>query len=142
MIMPAIRTIIADDEHLARKKLRLLLSSEPGVQVVAECEEQLEIVRPEFVFVGISFPKQQAIALALIDACEARGERPPIMLTLGASFEMYLGLCARAPRMMQRLGLEWFFRFLREPRRLFKRYFVADLRFAWLVLRELVSARD
>jgi len=111
-------------------------------KVVAECEEQLEIVRPEFVFVGISFPKQQAIALALIDACEARGERPPIMLTLGASFEMYLGLCARAPRIMQRLGLEWFFRFLLEPRRLFKRYFVADLRFAWLVLRELVAARD
>jgi N-acetylglucosaminyldiphosphoundecaprenol N-acetyl-beta-D-mannosaminyltransferase len=107
-------------------------------KVVAECEEQLELVQPEFVFVGISFPKQQAIALALIDSCERRGVRPPLMLTLGASFEMYLGLCRRAPRIMQKLGLEWFFRFLLEPRRLFRRYFVDDLRFACLMARELL----
>ena len=42
---------------------------------------------------------------------------------------------------LQRAGLEWFFRFLMEPKRLFRRYFVTDTRFAWLFARELISAK-
>lgn len=109
--------------------------------VVRDCQDQIDKVQPEFVFVGISFPKQQRISLALIEAAEARGERAPLFLTLGASFEMYLGLHPRAPRLMQTLGLEWFFRFLLEPRRLFKRYFVTDARFALMFAREVVVGR-
>jgi two-component system, LytTR family, response regulator len=62
MITPAIRTIIADDEHLARQKLRLLLGSEPGVQVVAECqngEETVDAVRqhkPDLLLIDIRMP--------------------------------------------------------------------------------------
>lgn len=105
--------------------------------VVRDCQDQIDKVSPEFVFVGISFPKQQKVSLALAAAAEAKGERPPLFLTLGASFEMYLGLHPRAPRLMQRLGLEWFFRFLLEPRRLFRRYFVTDARFVVLLIAEL-----
>jgi UDP-N-acetyl-D-mannosaminuronic acid transferase (WecB/TagA/CpsF family) len=54
---------------------------------------------------------------------------------------MYLGTTRRAPTWMQRVGLEWFFRFLMEPKRLFRRYFVTDTRFAWLFARELISAK-
>jgi two-component system, LytTR family, response regulator len=62
MIMPAIRTIIADDEHLARKKLRLLLGSEPGVQVVAECEDGQQTIgavqdhKPDLLLIDIRMP--------------------------------------------------------------------------------------
>src|SRR5271163_1154022 len=62
MIMPSIRTVIADDEHLARKKLRLLLGSEPGVQVVAECEDGQQTVgavqdhRPDLLLIDIRMP--------------------------------------------------------------------------------------
>jgi two-component system, LytTR family, response regulator len=62
MIIPAIRTIIADDEHLARKKLRLLLGSEPGVQVVAECEngqQTIDAVRthkPDLLLIDVRMP--------------------------------------------------------------------------------------
>ena len=107
--------------------------------VLADCQDQIDKIQPEFVFIGISFPKQQRIALALAEACAARGDQPPVFLTLGASFEMYLGLQRRAPRWMQRLGLEWFFRFLLEPRRLFVRYFVTDARFALLLAREVAN---
>jgi N-acetylglucosaminyldiphosphoundecaprenol N-acetyl-beta-D-mannosaminyltransferase len=54
---------------------------------------------------------------------------------------MYLGQVKRAPMWMQRVGLEWFFRFIQEPRRLFKRYFVTDTRFMLLLIRELARAR-
>jgi N-acetylglucosaminyldiphosphoundecaprenol N-acetyl-beta-D-mannosaminyltransferase len=110
--------------------------------VVADCRDQIDKVEPEFVFVGISFPKQQLISLALIDQLRAEGKRCPLFLTLGASFEMYLGMHRRAPSWLQRLGLEWFFRFLLEPRRLFRRYFVTDLRFAVLVGRKLIARRS
>jgi two-component system LytT family response regulator len=62
MIMPAIRTIIADDEHLARKKLRLLLGSEPGVQVVAECQDGQQTIgavrahKPDLLLIDVRMP--------------------------------------------------------------------------------------
>ncbi len=62
MITPAIRTIIADDEHLARKKLRLLLGAEPAVQVVAECQDGQETIaavraqKPDLLLIDIRMP--------------------------------------------------------------------------------------
>jgi N-acetylglucosaminyldiphosphoundecaprenol N-acetyl-beta-D-mannosaminyltransferase len=109
--------------------------------VVQACLATIRELRPEFVFVGISFPKQQRIAMALVDELRRSGEPMPLFLLLGGSFEMYLGMTKRAPSWMQRLGLEWFFRFLMEPRRLFRRYFVTDMRFAWLLARELISVK-
>jgi N-acetylglucosaminyldiphosphoundecaprenol N-acetyl-beta-D-mannosaminyltransferase len=119
---------VDDDAQLAR--------------VVEECRRVIAEVKPEFVFLGISFPKQQHIALALVEALEATGEPLPLFLTLGGSFEMYLGQVPRAPGWMQSVGLEWFFRFLMEPRRLFRRYFVTDMQFAALFVKELVRSRS
>jgi two-component system LytT family response regulator len=62
MIIPAVRTIIADDEHLARRKLRLLLGSELGVQVVAECQDGEQTVdavkahKPDLLLIDIRMP--------------------------------------------------------------------------------------
>jgi two-component system LytT family response regulator len=62
MITPAIRTIIADDEHLARKKLRLLLDSECGVEVVAECQDGQQALdavhshKPDLLLIDIRMP--------------------------------------------------------------------------------------
>ena len=62
MFLPALRTIIADDEHLARTKLRLLLDSELGVQVVAECQDGQQTVeavhahKPDLLFIDIRMP--------------------------------------------------------------------------------------
>jgi N-acetylglucosaminyldiphosphoundecaprenol N-acetyl-beta-D-mannosaminyltransferase len=47
------------------------------------------------------------------------------------------GLTNRAPVWMQNVGLEWFYRFLEEPRRIFRRYFVEDMYFFWLLIKEL-----
>lgn len=62
MIVPSIRTIIADDESLARKKLRVLLSSEPGVTVVAECKDGKQTIaavqthKPDLLLLDIQMP--------------------------------------------------------------------------------------
>src|ERR1035441_1044631 len=62
MIIPVLRTIIADDEHLARRKLRLLLDSEPGVQVIAECQDGEQTIhavkaqKPDLLLIDIRMP--------------------------------------------------------------------------------------
>ena len=56
-------------------------------------------------------------------------QQPPLFLLLGASYEFYLDLKKRAPAFWQKIGMEWFYRFTQEPGRLFKRYFIDDIRF-------------
>jgi N-acetylglucosaminyldiphosphoundecaprenol N-acetyl-beta-D-mannosaminyltransferase len=110
-------------------------------EIVSATADVLDRTDPEFVFVGISYPKQQLLAFALIDRLRRQGRRPPVFLLIGGSFDMYVGRTPRAPAWMQRVGAEWFFRFLLEPRRLFRRYFVEDVRFLAIVGRELRAAR-
>lgn len=63
----------------------------------------------------------------------------PLFLLLGASYEFHAGLKKRAPMIFQKLGLEFFHRFLSEPKRMFRRYFVDDMVFFKLALKELRS---
>jgi len=60
---------------------------------------------------------------------------PLLAMGVGGSFDVWAGKTTRAPRWMQRVGLEWFHRFAQEPRRMWRRYLVGNLRFAWIVLR-------
>lgn len=109
--------------------------------VVDDCRDMIERIDPELVFVGISFPKQQRVALALMRQLEGSGRSVPLFLLLGGSFDMYFGRVPRAPVWIQRAGLEWFYRFSREPRRLFRRYFVTDMKFIPLACREVWKIR-
>jgi N-acetylglucosaminyldiphosphoundecaprenol N-acetyl-beta-D-mannosaminyltransferase len=111
-------------------------------RVASQCLEAIRQTKAEFVFVGISFPKQQRVALSVLKRLKAAGEPLPLFLLLGGSFEMYLGQVRRAPGWMQRYGLEWFFRFVQEPRRLFRRYFITDTRFLLLFFGELFRSRS
>lgn len=82
----------------------------------------------EFCVLCIGHPKDPMIALAAID--QWKDDRPtPLMLCLGASAELHLGIKKRAPEWAQRYGMEWMVRFVQEPRRMFYRYFVRDLGF-------------
>ena len=82
MIMPAIRTIIADDEHLARKKLRLLLGSEPGVQVVAECQDGRQTVgsvrehKPDLLLMDVRMPDVDGFEVLL----QLAGDEMPVVI--------------------------------------------------------------
>jgi N-acetylglucosaminyldiphosphoundecaprenol N-acetyl-beta-D-mannosaminyltransferase len=87
--------------------------------------ETLEETRPDIVYVGLGFPKQERVIAVL------RERFPGIwFLGIGMSIEFVGGEVGRAPRWMQRSGLEWFHRLVHEPRRLARRYLVEGLPFA------------
>jgi N-acetylglucosaminyldiphosphoundecaprenol N-acetyl-beta-D-mannosaminyltransferase len=65
----------------------------------------------------------------------------PFVMGVGGSIDVVAGVARRAPRWMQRSGLEWFYRLIQEPRRLFRRYAVSNARFIGLVARDAVRAR-
>jgi N-acetylglucosaminyldiphosphoundecaprenol N-acetyl-beta-D-mannosaminyltransferase len=98
--------------------------------------------RPELVLLGIGHPKDPVVAARLLERWPAELGPPPLVCCLGGSFAMYAGLKRRAPGWMQRAGLEWFYRFVQEPRRLFRRYFVRDLAFVGIVVRQARTARQ
>jgi N-acetylglucosaminyldiphosphoundecaprenol N-acetyl-beta-D-mannosaminyltransferase len=92
------------------------------------------------VVIGVSMPKHHQLADRLWIHWAGRDDLPIVML-LGASADLALGLTRRAPRWMQRAGLEWLFRLALEPRRLARRYLVDDVRFAGLLWREWRAMR-
>lgn len=97
--------------------------------------------RPGIIFVGIGNPKDARIIASLFERWDLRLGPKPLCLGLGGSFAMYLGLKKRAPAWIQTIGMEWFYRFLQEPRRLFHRYFVRDMAFFGIVGREWRRSR-
>lgn len=66
----------------------------------------------------------------------------PVIIGVGGSFDVLAGFIQRAPRLAQRLGLEWAWRLVMEPRKLWKRYLSTNTEFLWLVARELVARRQ
>ncbi|MDI6692888.1 MAG: WecB/TagA/CpsF family glycosyltransferase [Anaerosomatales bacterium] len=82
-------------------------------------------------FVGISSPKKEFL---LADHLAEMG--PVFAMGVGGSFDVIAGVTRRAPRWMQVAGLEWLYRLIQEPRRMWRRYLVGNVRFAWLVAQE------
>jgi N-acetylglucosaminyldiphosphoundecaprenol N-acetyl-beta-D-mannosaminyltransferase len=103
--------------------------------IVSQCLEIIESHQPEFVFVGIQFPKQNILALELYKRLDKQ-RRSPLFLILGSSMEYYAGFLKRSPRFVQVIGMEWFYRFIQQPKRLFKRYFVNDVKIISIFIKE------
>jgi len=95
----------------------------------------------EFVILGISFPKQQLLARELLSIMADLRRRNPLILLVGGSLNMHTQMVPLAPKWVQRAGVEFLYRFAREPRRLFYRYFVRDTSFLPLMLREIQENR-
>ncbi|GGO39544.1 WecB/TagA/CpsF family glycosyltransferase [Deinococcus humi] len=87
------------------------------------------------VFVGIGCPKQERWMAAHTDRLDA------VLLGMGAAFDFHSGRVRQAPAVMQRLGLEWLFRLIMEPRRLWKRYAKHNPRFVGKFLLQLLGQK-
>jgi N-acetylglucosaminyldiphosphoundecaprenol N-acetyl-beta-D-mannosaminyltransferase len=85
----------------------------------------------DVVWVGIGVPKQEKWMARMRDRLEA-----PVLIGVGAAFDFHAGLVPQAPDALQRLGLEWAFRLLQEPRRLWRRYLRYNPRFVLGFLRQ------
>lgn len=93
--------------------------------------EQIAAARADLLFVAISSPKKEQF----LGRYQAR-MKIPFAMGVGGTFDVAVGKVKRAPLWMQKSGLEWFYRFLQEPRRMFRRYFIEDMAFVWLFLKE------
>jgi N-acetylglucosaminyldiphosphoundecaprenol N-acetyl-beta-D-mannosaminyltransferase len=104
------------------------LTPEEDEQVV----EDINRSGARILFVGLNTPKQDFWMAAHKDRVQA------VMLGVGAAFDFLAGTKSQAPRWMMRLGMEWFFRLVTEPRRLWKRYLKHNPRFVVLFAAQLL----
>jgi N-acetylglucosaminyldiphosphoundecaprenol N-acetyl-beta-D-mannosaminyltransferase len=99
-------------------------------------ELELRDAAPDIVYVGLGFPKQERLIVAL------RGRLPHIwFVSCGISFSFLAGDIQRAPEMVQRLGLEWLHRLFQEPKRLFRRYMLQGIPFLFELLWSALIVR-
>jgi N-acetylglucosaminyldiphosphoundecaprenol N-acetyl-beta-D-mannosaminyltransferase len=137
-------------EGVAEEAARRLTARYPGIQVVGtECPPFRELTeaehdqliariraaRPDLLFVAFGQPKGERWIFKNYQALGV-----PVSVQVGASLEFAAGRVARAPRWMQKLGLEWAFRLGLEPRRLFTRYACNAWFIACMVVRDLGQA--
>jgi N-acetylglucosaminyldiphosphoundecaprenol N-acetyl-beta-D-mannosaminyltransferase len=101
-----------------------------------EVDRRIQATAPDVVWVGLSTPKQERWMYE---------HRPrltvPVMAGVGAAFDFIAGTAKQAPSWMQENGLEWFFRLVQEPRRLWRRYVILGSNFAWNVALELLGVK-
>jgi len=102
----------------------------------AEVAARIEASRADVVWVGLSTPKQERWMHA------HRNLRVPVMIGVGAAFDFHTGRAAQAPVWMRENGLEWLFRLLSEPRRLWRRYIILGGKFGWNVTLQLLGWKD
>ncbi len=118
--------------------LNIVYSFSPPFRTLSP-DEDLEIVSSikelgaRILFVGLGCPKQERWMAA------HRGQLFAVMLGVGAAFDFHAGRKSQAPSWMQKAGLEWFYRFLQEPRRLWKRYLIQNPRFVVLASADLLG---
>jgi N-acetylglucosaminyldiphosphoundecaprenol N-acetyl-beta-D-mannosaminyltransferase len=123
----------------------------PGIQIVGtitppfrpltleEARSETETInncQPDVVWVGLSAGKQERW---MFERCNYL--RVPVLVGVGAAFDFHAGIKKQAPRWMQENGLEWLFRLLQEPRRLWHRYLVYGSQFIYLVSAEALRTR-
>jgi N-acetylglucosaminyldiphosphoundecaprenol N-acetyl-beta-D-mannosaminyltransferase len=87
--------------------------------------ERINETKPDFVWIGLGAPKQERWMAA------HQGKVVGLMVGVGAGFDYFAGNISRAPRWMQRSNLEWLYRLMQDPKRLFHRYWHTNTRFIW-----------
>jgi len=120
----------------------------PGIEIVGfrdgyfgsdnhlDLVEEIRASRAHILFVGMPSPFKEIW-------CDRHRHRlgVPVIMGVGGSFDVLAGFIKRAPHWLQWLGLEWFWRLLMEPRKLWKRYLTTNSEFIWLAGREIVARR-
>lgn len=110
----------------------------------------INAVNPDLLFVGMTAPKQEKWAYNIICNERLMGNADELLnpvarlkttnchiCCIGAVFDFYAGTVQRAPTLFIRLGLEWFYRLLKEPRRMWRRYLIGNVQFVLRILKEL-----
>ena len=107
---------------------------EPSVFREMSEEEEIDLAKrinktePDFVWVALGAPRQELFCRRM------EGHINSLMVGVGGAFNVLAGIVPEAPKWMQELSLEWFYRFIQEPKRLFKRYTETNTKFIWYLI--------
>jgi N-acetylglucosaminyldiphosphoundecaprenol N-acetyl-beta-D-mannosaminyltransferase len=121
-------------EH-ASLKIAGAISPSFGPFTAAEASDYVQQINrsgAHVVLVGLGCPKQETWMAQYSNDIHAT------LLGVGGAFSVYAGLTRRAPRWMQKFALEWLYRLMQEPRRMWKRYLVTNTLFIGLLMKELL----
>lgn len=103
-----------------------------------ECQHILSILKStsaNVVLVGLGNPKQTNWIFKYKDQLP----NIDVFMALGATIDFEAGNIKRAPKIFQKLAMEWFYRFLKEPKRMYRRYFIEDIPFFWYLGKQLLG---
>jgi len=100
----------------------------------ATIAEQIAVSDADILFVAISSPTKEIFLNTYKEQLKV-----PFIMGVGGSFDVVAGKVKRAPKWMQKSGLEWFYRFMQEPGRMWKRYLITNSKFIYYVLREKIK---
>ncbi|MEK4424513.1 WecB/TagA/CpsF family glycosyltransferase [Solibacillus sp. FSL K6-1523] len=135
-------------EDTLKKMNHILQRNYPGIQIVGmysppfsllEPKKEEEIIKeinrtnPDFIWVGLGAPKQERWMAS------QQGKVNGLMIGVGAGFDYVATNIKRAPIWMQKYNMEWFYRLIQEPKRLFKRYVVTNIKFIYYVILDSFS---
>lgn len=135
-------------EEVIKKTVENLKTQYPGINIVGwrngyfdfendeEVIEDIKTAGPDVLFVAMSSPLKEKFINKNLEKM-----RVPVAMGVGGSFDIIAGKCRLAPQWVSRMGIEWFYRFLQEPRRLWKRYLVTNTKFIMLVIKEIFKKR-
>jgi N-acetylglucosaminyldiphosphoundecaprenol N-acetyl-beta-D-mannosaminyltransferase len=125
--------------EVARAKWNTQIVFIEAPMVKLDDDAQLEAIaqriaasKPDVVLVALGAPKQELLIMRI-----RQQVKPAVLLGVGASLDFVAGTMKRAPRLVSSLGLEWAFRLVQEPRRLWRRYLVNDPKFALILARTI-----
>ena len=89
---------------------------------------------PDLLWIGMTAPKQEKWAYTHLDRLDVHCH----IGTIGAVFDFFAGTVKRAPERWQRVGMEWLYRLLSEPRRMWRRYFIGNAKFIYYIMLEKI----
>lgn len=126
---PGVAEQLADRLSRRFPTLEVVGTHSPPFRALTPDEELAEIelidhADPDLIWVGLSTPKQERWMASRVGRVRA-----PVLIGVGAAFDIHAGLLRQAPHWMQRNGLEWVYRLYREPRRLWRRYLINNTGF-------------
>ena len=112
---------------------RAVFSKEENKEMI----EAINAAKPDILLVSLTAPKQDIWIAENLDKLGTH-----VAIGIGGAFEVAAGMIKRAPLWMQKSGLEWLYRFLQEPKRMFRRYFVEAPVFIPLIIKQRFSTRS
>ena len=93
--------------------------------------DQIIKSKANLLFVAMTSPKKEFF----LNKYKAELKSINLIMGVGGSFDVISGEVKRAPEFMQKVGLEWFYRFVQEPKRMWKRYLIGNIQFAIIIFK-------